>query len=160
MGNILRNAAATIFSQALTYTMQSLEENMSNMTFLNMFTLELFMGRRPNVNPQRQNVTPSEPSYIGGQMDQWMLSAAKAYLDGFVGLTSSETTTAMPGTRSLKMERFMTSVPFLVATGVLVGAIVVLLTFSANHVSAKDREPLSVDALLRLKHEDPADRTD
>ena len=154
LGNILHSAAATLFSQALTYTIQADEYIMSNTTFLNLDAVELFMGRTMNFDPQRANVTPSDASYIGGQMDRFMLSAAKAYLDGFVGLSNPETRTTMPATRSLETERFMTSSPFLIATCVLVGCIAVLLTFAANHRSARAREPLSMDALLKLRDED------
>ena len=158
--NFAPDTLDTIFSECLLEALQATEPShgMSTTTFVNSYAYKLFMAPISQI-PMRSTDPPVFPSNlvtISKNMDRFVLSAAKAYLDGAEGVWTFSSPVSMPATFSTQVQAVYGSRPFLYTTSALIAAIAVLLLIAIRRPNVEDRDPFTLEALLR--HGDLQDR--
>ena len=151
MFNLSYNSTMAIFSESLMDALQTIEpHNMSHTTFVNGFAWKLFMGP-VYPTPYRSTDHPVDPrglTSISENMDKFILSAAKAYLDGYSGLDTPASTITVPALSIVQVQAIHGSTPFLYTTSALIMVVACLLLLAIGHADPSV-QPFTLESLLQ-----------
>jgi hypothetical protein len=145
IGNIPQSAANLIFTNALGIALVQIE-TLSTANFVNLPASMMFMANSSSVDwNNAQGVRPLDLPSINQNMDSSMLSAAKAYIDGY---RKNDTTLVVefeldPVSALERQEIFAlrTSKPQFIVTVVFVTIAIVLLFILCRFMLAHERDP-------------------
>ena len=149
INNIPLASAMTILSTSLTDAIQAVDQDILNPSFVNSIAGTLFLTQAlPPQNPTSPGVPPLSLDAINANMDKFIASAAKAYVDGYAGIGQQPQTVTVDATAQEERTALQTGKAQLAITCALVFVIALLLSFVTPHVNS--RVPLALDAVLAL----------
>lgn len=154
IGNVLPEAAKTVFSQSLLEAVGSLDPT-DQWSYVNAIARLLFLGP----SPSGYGTVPVSLDQINKNMNKIMLSASKAFLDGYKttdqsNLTSREATDfemiLTDATAEADRLALVGSRPFLVALIVVVGIICLLLAMVTVVVRVDKLHAFDLESIAKI----------
>jgi len=161
-GSFPVTAANLIFSNAFQDVLVELEF-FELLNLVNNVAADMFMNNPSTDWNNAQNISPLDILLINGNVDNFMSSAAKAFIDGYrkVGTNTDPIfdLTSVLGLREEQRLALTTSKGLFIAT-IVVDVIAVALLYALCHYALTQRRyPFDLTSVFRILSEDPTRRT-